>query len=107
MNTPPSSAAVADRARKIEAIVLQRLASVGQARIAEQLGVNESTVSRWKDGDIARWARFLALLDLKATPQEYRCYDEHTLSAMLTLARQRMAQLESVEHLQFDDDDHV
>ncbi len=100
-----SSANLEARARKIEREVLKRLASVGQARIAEQLGVNESTVSRWKDGDIARWARFLALLGLKATPQDYRCYDEKTLSAMLTLARQRMAQLESIEHLQFEDDE--
>lgn len=100
-----SSANLEARARKIEREILKRLASVGQARIAEQLGVNESTVSRWKDGDIARWARFLALLGLKATPHDYRCYDEKTLSAMLTLARQRMAQLESVEHLQFEDDE--
>ena len=103
MNT--SSLNVAAQARKIEREILKRLASVGQARIAEQLGVNESTVSRWKDGDIARWAKFLTLLGLKATPIEYRCYDERTLSAMLTLARQRMAQLESVESLQFEDDE--
>lgn len=99
-----SSAAVDALARKIEREVLRRLASVGQARIAEQLGVNESTVSRWKDGDIARWARFLALLGLKATPQEYRCYDEQTLAAMFTFAKQRMDQLQGVDQLVFEDD---
>ncbi len=79
--------------------------SVGQARIAEQLGVNESTVSRWKDGEIARFAKFLALLGLKATPVEYRCYDEKTLDAMLTLARQRMDQIRSTDNLAFEDDE--
>jgi len=101
--TTTFSATLDASARKIEHDILKRLASVGQARIAEQLGVNESTVSRWKDGDIARWARFLALLGLKTAPQAYRCYDEETLKAMFTFAKQRMAQLESVEQLIFED----
>ncbi|ARP90300.1 hypothetical protein CAL14_08380 [Bordetella genomosp. 9] len=105
MSMPELSAADAARARKIEAAILNRLASVGQARIAEQLGVDESTVSRWKNGEIARFSRFLALLGLKATPQEYKCYDEKTLEAMLTLAQQRMSQIRGVDHLAFEDDE--
>jgi predicted XRE-type DNA-binding protein len=105
MSMPELSPADAARARKIEAQILNRLASVGQARIAEQLGINESTVSRWKDGEIARFAKFLALLGLKATPQEYKCYDEKTLEAMLTLAQQRMSQIRGVDHLAFEDDE--
>ena len=109
---PLSSAADAARARKIETIILQRLASVGHAHAAECVGLDESTISRWKDkkadgkpGEIERMARFLMALGLKATPQEYRCYDEATLAAMLTLARQRMDQIESVDQLRFEDDE--
>lgn len=91
-------------ARKNERAVLSRLASVGQARIAQQLGVNESTISRWKDGDIARFCKFLALLGVKVTPIEYKCYDEKTLQAVLTFAQQRMSQLNAVEHLAWEDE---
>lgn len=106
---PESSAVLAARARKIEQVLLRALAKVGQAHAADCIDVDESTISRWKDkrpdgkpGEIARMAMFLAALGLKATPQEYRCYDEKTLDAMLTLARQRMDQIESVEHLQHE-----
>lgn len=90
-------------ARKNERLILQRLASHGQAPVAEALGVSESMVSRWKDGDIERFGRFLALLGLKITPVEYRCYDQRTLEAMLTLARQRMDQIDSVDQLPGDE----
>ncbi len=52
-----------------------------------------------RDGEIARFARFLALLGLKATPKEYKCYDEATLAAMFTFAKQRMDQIQGVDHL--------
>lgn len=90
-------------ARKNERLILQRLASYGQAPVAVALGVSESMVSRWKDGDIERFGRFLALLGLKVTPVEYRCYDQRTLEAMLTLARQRMDQIESVDQIPGDE----
>jgi len=89
-------------ARKNEAILLRRLASIGQARIAEQLGVNESTVSRWKDGEISRFCRFLALLGLKATPQEYRCMDEEMVNALIVMANRNMRRLRSADQLVVD-----
>lgn len=91
-------------ARKNQSMVLRALASVGQASVAAQLGVNESTVSRWKDADIERFTRLLAVLGLKITPQSMRCYDERTLTAMLTLARQRMDQIENVEQIAWEDE---
>ena len=112
MSIPESSAVVSARARKIEQIILQRLASVGHAHAAACVGLDESAISRWKDkktdgrpGEIERMALFLASLALKATPQEYKCYDEATLAAMLTLAQQRMKQISGVGHLAFEDDE--
>ncbi|HCW17729.1 CII family transcriptional regulator [Achromobacter sp.] len=112
MSIPELSAGDAARARKIEQIILQRLASVGHAHAAACVGLDESAISRWKDkktdgrpGEIERMARFLAALGLKATPQEYKCYDEATLAAMLTFAKQRMDQIQGVGHLAFEDDE--
>jgi len=104
MSTPPVSPNSDETARKNERLILRGLASCGQAPVAQALAVSESTVSRWKDGEIARWAQCLALLGLKIVPMEYRCYDPKTLEALLTFARQRMDQLESVEQLPWEED---
>lgn len=64
-----------DRARKNAASILRRLARYGQATVAAELGVSESSVSRWKgDGEVDRWSRLLALLGLKVVPIDWRCF---------------------------------
>ncbi|EOD9077786.1 CII family transcriptional regulator [Pseudomonas aeruginosa] len=50
------------RAREFESLILNRLLSVGQKTVADTIGVSESTVSRWKEGEIERWCKVLALL---------------------------------------------
>lgn len=96
---PSLSTGQAARARKNEALILQRLASEGQAPVAEALEVSESTVSRFKDGDIARFARLLAVLGLKATPQEYKCYKPEYIEWLLQGARIGVGSLRSSNDL--------
>lgn len=112
MSIDELSPADAARARKIEALLLQRLASAGLSHVASCVGVDESVISRWsepkpngKPSTIVQTARFLTALGLKATPQEYRCYDERTLAAMLTFAQQRMDQIKNIGHLAAEDEE--
>jgi len=91
-------------ARKNEQLILRALASRGQAPVAQALGTSESTVSRWKDGEVARTAQFLSALGLRVVPVAYRCYDQKTLEALLTLARQRVDQIDSVDQLVWEGD---
>lgn len=102
MSMAESSLSADAWARKIEREVLRRLASVGQANVAMQLGVSESMVSRWKDGDISRFCKFLALLGLKATPQAYRCMDEEMINALIVMANRNMRHLRSADQLVMD-----
>lgn len=44
---PPLSTSEEERARKYEALILQRLASTGLAAAAMAAEVDESTISRW------------------------------------------------------------
>lgn len=63
----------AARARKTHSTILQRLAQQGiQARIAAQLQVDESTVSRWK-GDLERTSQILSNLGLKVVSEDKVC----------------------------------
>lgn len=63
----------AAKARKTQTTILQRLAQQGmQGRIAAQLQVDDSTVSRWK-GDLERTAMILTHLGLKVVHDDKVC----------------------------------
>ena len=56
----------AELANKNETAILRALAGLGQKRLAEELGVSESAVSRMKsDGELAKTADLLAVLGLE------------------------------------------
>lgn len=93
-----------ERARKIVQLVFQRLSSVGQVAVAEQLSVSEATVSRMKE-NFPQVAGMLSKLGLKVVPAEMKCYDERTLASILMLAQQRMAQLQTPSQLAQDFED--
>ena len=76
----------AARSRKNAALMLQRLASLGQTAVADALGVSESTVSRWKDGDIEKTAITLAVLGLRVVRDDERTVDPRKLAALVALA---------------------
>ena len=96
------SAAVGERSRKFHSLVLQRLASVGQVSVSEQIGVSESTVSRFVVNDIERACQLLAAVGLKVVPVEMQCYPREEIEAIFTLAKSSMNKLDTVEQLQFD-----
>lgn len=66
---------------------LQALARVSQTRIAEQIGVNDSQVSRFKADDLERAAAVLAACGLKLVPVDAVLYDRDKAVALLALAR--------------------
>lgn len=94
MSTPALSQDPGARAREIESLILRRLSSVGQRQVAEAVGISESTVSRWKEGEIERWSKVLALLGLQVVPDEARCHPAEYIESLQTLAR-RCLELES------------
>ncbi|MBR7206184.1 transcriptional regulator [Pseudomonas aeruginosa] len=74
------------RAREFESPILNRLLSVGQKTVADAIGVSESTVSRWKEGEIERWCKVLALLELQVVPMSAQCHPSEYIQALKTLA---------------------
>jgi predicted XRE-type DNA-binding protein len=88
-------------ARKINSAILQRLASLGQSKVAATLEISESTVSRWKDGDIEKMAQTLAVLGLKVVPATSRCFEPTYIEALKMLARQALDSAED-QSLEWD-----
>lgn len=74
------------RAREFESLFLQRLVSVGQKTVADAIGVSESTVSRWKEGEIERWCKVVAQLGLRIVPDTAMVVNHDYLAAVETLA---------------------
>lgn len=61
-------------ARKSQATILQRLASLGQKPVSDALCVSEATISRMKGEGLESFTGFLAALGLKVVPADHKCY---------------------------------
>lgn len=99
----PLSAAVAETARKNERAVLHALARISQTRVAESMGVSDSTITRLKDGGIEQAALLLAACGLKVVPTGMRCFREDKVHALLTLARDHLAQMHGPDQLVWEE----
>lgn len=86
MSTPGFSQDPGAKAREIESLVLQHLLSVGQRTLADAIGLSESTVSRWKEGEIERWSKVLAFLGLQVVPASAVVVNAEYLRSLETLA---------------------
>lgn len=88
-----------ESARKIEARLLQRLASVGQVRVAESLGVSEASVSRLKEDGVkltfGQVAQLLCALGLDVVPEGAHVVDQQRLDALITLAELGFSRLKN------------
>lgn len=80
---PAVCAAVSESARKCERVILQTLARVSQVRVAERMGVSESTVSRIDKTCIAN---FVAACGLKLVPADMQCFDSEYIKSLKVLA---------------------
>ncbi len=98
---------IAETARKNEKIILHRLAEVGQKNVAELLGVDESTVSRYKNGFITQVAQLLAALgqvpsgkhDIILTPEKFFCITELAKDGATMFFNDRERLLQEIQEL--------
>ncbi|HBM28044.1 MAG TPA: transcriptional regulator [Halomonas sp.] len=97
-----SSPTPQERARKYAALIMQRLAG-SQDAIAATMGVSGSTISRLKADHIDSFTAVLAHAGLKVVPVEMRCYPEDRMQAILTLARERLDQINNASEMAMDE----
>lgn len=80
-------------ARDNETAMLRALASAGQKRVAETLELSESTVSRWKEGDLEKTAKSLAAMGLKVVLADAETIEREDLDALIHGAKEWAASL--------------
>ncbi|EKT4522772.1 transcriptional regulator [Pseudomonas putida] len=87
------------RSRKNMAVLMQRLASVGNAPVALAVGCDEATISRMKPEKFQQFSEILAVLDLKIVPTEMRCFNQRDIEAILHQAKRWMEHVQHVDQL--------
>ncbi|BCD88039.1 hypothetical protein PSm6_44460 [Pseudomonas solani] len=102
MSTEQLSQEQTVRARKNFAVLMQRLASIGNGPVALAVGCDEATISRMKPEKFQQFAEILAVLDLKIVPKEMRCFHERDIETILHQAKRYMEHIQGVDQLEFD-----
>lgn len=102
MSTGILSQEQAVRARKNYAVLMQRLASIGNAPVALAVGCDEATISRMKPEKFEQFAEILSVLDLKIVPTQMRCFNERDIETILHQAKRWMEHVQGVDQLEFD-----
>ncbi|NVZ77135.1 transcriptional regulator [Pseudomonas gingeri] len=100
MPTSPLSQEQTVRARKNYSVLMQHLASVGNAPVALAVGCDEATISRMKPEKFEQFCQILAVLGLKIVPTNMRCFDVRDIEAILYQAKRRMEHIQGVDQLQ-------
>ena len=97
-------------ARNDVARIIQGLNSTNQSKIAEQIGIDPGTLSKWKNDKQSNGLTFienccvlLRSLEIKPVPVTYRMIREDKLQALFVMSKAWMGRMESVDDL-FQDD---
>ena len=102
MSTSPLNQEQTVRSRKNYAVLMQRLASIGNGPVALAVGCDEATISRMKPEQFERFAQILAVLDLKIVPNEMRCFNQRDIEAIFHQAKRWMEHVQNVDQLEED-----
>ncbi|MFV8192407.1 helix-turn-helix domain-containing protein [Acinetobacter soli] len=90
--------------------ILHGLDLGNQKEIAEQLGVDPSTVTRMKTdkknnglNEIEMFCELLSCLGLKVVPKDYQSIDKERVAALLVMSKSWMNRIETVDDLFHDE----
>ena len=94
------------RARKFAGLLRKRLQEVGQAPVAQSVGVDVSVVSRmFSEGRVDQFCAVLEALDVKLVPAEFRCVrSADELEHLMFWAKKGMESVKSAADL-FEDEE--
>lgn len=78
---------VTNLCKKNETAIKNALGRVGQTRIADLVGLSDTTISRWKDNDAEKVAGILAAAGLMVVSEDTPDIDAGYLAALEYIAR--------------------
>lgn len=97
-------------ARNDHSRILHALNQSNQSKVAEQIGIDPSTLTKWKNDKqsngltfIENYCMLLCALGIKPVPVTYRMIREEKLQALFVMSKAWMGRMDSVDDL-FQDD---
>lgn len=100
MSTSPLNQEQIAMARRNYVVLMQALASVGNAPVALAVGCDEATISRMKPEKFEQFCQILAVLGLKVVPKAMQCFDKRDIETLLHQAKRYMELIQNVDQLQ-------
>lgn len=84
----PVSPSLAEKTRNLESELMRLIAQRSQTRIADEIGVDDSTLNRWlsSDAGLKRACEVLAALGLRVKPDDEPDFSDSYVGALETLA---------------------
>lgn len=91
--------------RNMQSQILQGIDAVTPTVAADCMGVDVSTISRWKDKDgrIASICDLMAVLGLKVVPMDMQCYNPAKVEILWALAKDNLTRSQQVDDFFHDD----
>lgn len=96
------------RARNTHSLLLQRLAAVVNSALAEELGLDASWLSKFKNErknngltDLETFCVMLDKLGVQIIPNTYQCYEKKFVEAIFFLARMQITNSGDINDYQF------
>lgn len=102
MSTSPLNQEQTVRARKNYSVLMQSLASIGNAPVALAVGCDEATISRMKPEKFEQFCQILSVLGLKIVPNDMRCFNQRDIEAIFHQAKRWMEHVQNVDQLEED-----
>lgn len=83
--------------------MLARLQEPGtQVALASDIGVSESTISRFKNEQLETFCSVIAHLGLKVVPAEMRCFSTDEIQALLVFSKAHLQTISRADQLRWE-----
>lgn len=91
--------------RNMQSQILQSIEAVGQGVVANCVGVDASTITRWKEdkGRIESICDLMAVLGLKVVPMDMQCYNPAKVEILWALAKDNLTRSQQVDDFFHED----
>ena len=85
--------------------ILQSIEATGQSVVANCVGVDASTITRWKEGKgrIESICDLMAVLGLKVVPMDMQCYNPAKVEILWALAKDNLTRSQQVDDFFHED----
>ncbi len=89
--------------RNMQSQILQGVDKRGQSVVADEIGVDSSTITRLKETHLSKLCDIMAVCGLKVVSMDMNCYQRDKVDMLFLLAKEHLTRMEQVDDFFHDD----